>query len=80
MSAARAYEEIVDLIAEGRGAQALADFQPSLETRDRIFDLVRREKTFGLDTDEASELSHYMTLEHILRLVKARARDLAADE
>jgi hypothetical protein len=39
-----------------------------------VADLVRREKTEGLSADESSELDHYLQLEHIMRLAKARAK------
>jgi hypothetical protein len=39
-----------------------------------VVELVQRDKTDGLDADERSELDHYLLLEHIMRLAKARAR------
>ncbi|HYO15610.1 MAG TPA: hypothetical protein VE685_20630 [Thermoanaerobaculia bacterium] len=37
-------------------------------------DLIAREKVGTLTTDEVWELEHYLQLEHIMRLAKARAR------
>jgi hypothetical protein len=73
-SAARAYEEIVDFIAAGSSPRSVIDFRPSEEVRSRVADLVAREKTDGLTAEETSELEHYLQLEHILRLAKARAQ------
>jgi len=70
----KAYEEVVDLIANGPTPQDIAAFEPSQETRGRVWDLVERKKAGDLSAEESSELQHYLHLEHILRLTKARAR------
>lgn len=77
--ATRAYEEIVDFIAAGSSPRSVVDFRPSEELRSRVADLVAREKTSGLTTEETSELEHYLQLEHILRLAKARAQRFLSD-
>ena len=69
----KAYEEIVDFIAAGSSPQSLVHFQPSKETRERVAELVRREKNANLTTEETDELNHYMQIEHLMRLAKARA-------
>jgi hypothetical protein len=74
MSVTRAYEEVIDFIAAGTGPDNVAAFRPSAATRRRVAELVAREKTTGLTPDETSELEHYIQLEHIMRLAKARAR------
>ena len=73
MPPARAYEEGVDFIAAGPSSGKIAAFRPSEETRSRVSDLVRREKAGGLSPAETSELDHYLQLEHLMRLAKARA-------
>jgi hypothetical protein len=75
-----AYEEIVDFIAAGTTPQTVAHFEPSQETKDRVAELLHREKTTGLAPDEASELDHYLELEHLMRLAKARARSYCSDD
>jgi hypothetical protein len=76
----RAYDEIVDFIAGGTTPDAVARFGPSDETRRRVADLIHREKTSGLTPDETSELDHYVKIEHLMRLAKARARALCSHE
>ncbi len=76
----RAYEEIVDFIAAGTTPQTVADFEASQETKNYIADLIQREKTTGLTADEVSELDHYMRLEHLIRMAKARARSFFAND
>jgi hypothetical protein len=70
----RVYDELIDFIAGGADARAVAEFVPSQRTIDRVADLLHREKTSGLSEEESSELDHYLHIEHIMRLAKARAR------
>lgn len=70
----RAYEEIVDFIAAGTSPSSVATFEASEAAKQRVAELIHREKTTGLSPDEAAELDHYMQLEHLMRLAKARAR------
>jgi hypothetical protein len=76
----RAYEEIVDFIAAGTTPETVAHFEPSQVTKDRVADLIHREKTTGLTPEDASELDHYLRMEHMMRLAKARARSHFADD
>jgi hypothetical protein len=70
----RAYEELIDFIAAGASPEAVARFRPSEAAKERVTELIRRERTGVLSGDERSELEHYMQLEHLMRLAKARAR------
>lgn len=70
----RAYEEVIDFIAAGTTPNTVVAFQPSSEVKERVADLLYQEKTAGLSSDEKAELDHYMQLEHLMRLAKARAR------
>ncbi len=71
-----AYLELIDFIATGTTPQAVAEFQPSGQAQERVADLLEREQTTGLSAEERAELDHYMELEHILRVAKARARQI----
>ena len=70
----RVYEEIIDFIAAGTTPSGVVTFQPSEEAKTRLADLIHREKTTGLSSEETAELNHYLQLEHLMRLAKARAR------
>src|SRR6266446_5776778 len=74
MTITKAYEEIVDFIAAGSSPQSVSEFHPSEEAKARVVELVTRAKAETLTAEEASELEHYLQLEHIMRLAKARAR------
>lgn len=77
MAAERAYEEIIDFIAAGPTSQKVVAFRPSKGVRNRVAFLLEREKTAGLSVEETSELNRYAELEHLMRLAKARAQQLA---
>ena len=70
----KAYEEVVDFIARGGTPGTVVAFRPSEEAQAHVADLVAREKNSDLAAEERSELDHYLQLEHIMRLAKARAR------
>ncbi len=74
MAISRAYEEVIEFIAAGVTPANLVDFHPSETAKQRVADLIQREKTTGLTQDERSELDQYIQLEHLMRLAKARAR------
>jgi len=72
MSLTRAYNEILDFIAAGSSSQSVSEFRPSEEIQSRVMELLERVKSETLTSDEASELEHYLQLEHLMRLAKAR--------
>jgi hypothetical protein len=72
------YLEIIDFIASGTTPQAVVDYRPSPEAQNRVAELIQREKEGNLTSEEKSELDHFMDLEHILRVAKARARHILA--
>jgi hypothetical protein len=79
MNTLKAYEEVIEFIASGTSPGAVLAFKPSDAVKNRVADLICQEKTDGLSADEKSELDHYMQLEHIMRLAKARARKYAGN-
>src|ERR1039458_4328990 len=70
------YLEIVDFIAAGTTPQAVVDYRPAAEAQQRVAELIAREKECSLSAEEKAELDHVMDLEHILRMAKARARQI----
>lgn len=74
--ASPAYIEIIDFIAAGTTPEKVVHFQPSREAQDRVALLIEREKESCLSAEEKAELDHFMDLEHILRMAKARARQI----
>lgn len=74
MTTLKAYEEIVEFIAAGTSPSGVISFQPSAAVKERVAELIHREKSGGISPEEKSELHHCMQLEHLMRLAKARAR------
>ena len=75
-TASPAYLEIIDFIAAGSTSATVALFRPSPEAQRRVTELIEREKTATLCPEEKAELDHFMELEHILRMAKAKAKQL----
>jgi hypothetical protein len=76
----RAYEEIIDFIAAGTTPSRVAHFEASPDAKQRVADLIHREKTSGLSADESSELDYFLKMEHLMRLAKARARTFCSND
>ncbi|MBC7807024.1 MAG: hypothetical protein H7145_12840, partial [Akkermansiaceae bacterium] len=67
------YDELVKfLVAEN--PERFAHFQTTEKMRERVWELVRREKSGGVAEQEKAELDTYDQLEHVMRLAKAQAR------
>ena len=75
----KAYEELVEFIAS-LSPREVVEFKPSETARQRVWELIERKKTSPLPANENSELDHYLEIEHLMRLAKARARQLLAHE
>jgi hypothetical protein len=71
-----AYFEIVDFIAAGTTPGSVVHFRPSPEAQQRVSALSEREQETGLSPEEKAELDRFMELEHILRMAKAKARQI----
>jgi hypothetical protein len=72
------YLEIVDFFASGTTPQTVLDFQPSAAAQQRALELLELAKEDRLTPEQESELEHFTELEHILRMAKARARQILA--
>lgn len=70
----RSYDEIVDLFARGTTSSEVLAFRPSIETQERVRYLLLRNQSDELTTEEASELERLGEIEHLMQLVKARAK------
>jgi hypothetical protein len=75
----KASEEVANFIAMTNPAKVLT-FRPSEETRQRVSDLIEREKTEGISDEEKRELDYYMQLEHLMRMAKIFARKYAENK
>ena len=78
MQTDKVYDEVIEFIASSSPQNVIA-FRPSEEAKARVVDLLHREKTEGLSEEEKSELDHYLQIEHLMRLAKARAHQYLAN-
>lgn len=70
----KAYDEIVDLFARGTPPEEILKYRPSQTAQNRASELLARNKTGELTPEEQAELDQLGDLEHLMQLVKARAR------
>jgi hypothetical protein len=73
------YLELVDFVAGGTTPEDVANFHPSAEAQRRVAELIEREHESRLTAEESAELTHFLELEHILRMAKAKARLILAN-
>jgi hypothetical protein len=79
MSAATpAYLEIIDFIAAGTTPEAVVNYRPSDDAQRRIAELIELEREGSLSPLDKAELDHFVELEHILRMAKAKAQLILA--
>jgi DNA-binding protein YbaB len=69
----KVYDEIVDFIASGTTPQSVIDFHLSEAAQERLEDLIYNAKNNALTKEDKRELDHFLTIEHILILAKAKA-------
>ena len=69
----KVYDEIIEFIAAGTTPQSVIDFKLSAAAQERLEDLVYRHQTGELTPEEKKELDRFLTIEHIMTLIKARA-------
>ena len=76
MAPTPAYLEIVDFFASGTTPRSVIDFHPSAAMRERALLLLEKAKLGELTPEQDFELEYLTELEHILRMAKARARQI----
>ena len=76
----RIYEEIVDFITTRIPPADMANWAPSEEARAQVWKLLQAEKDGTISEAEQTDLNHFLELEHLMRLAKAKAQLRAANE
>lgn len=65
MSTLRAYEEVIEFIAAGTSPSRVISFQLSTAVKERVADLIHREKTSDISPEEkAEEPSQFINWRH----------------
>lgn len=68
------YEELLDLLADTANVDRLAAFRLSDKRQARLDELLQRSRDGQLTATERGELEDFERLEHLGRMLKARAR------
>ena len=66
------YDELAHFLASLSPRRVLA-YKASPKAQTRVNDLLAKSNTVGLTHEENAEMERYMTVEHIVRLAKAKA-------
>ncbi len=72
------YNEVVEFFAGGPTPRAIVAFHPSGETQNRVAELLDKNQVGMLTPEEQTELDQYESLDYLITLVKARARQRLA--
>ena len=65
--------EIARFLVRRPTPEQIVAFHPSSEATDRFYDLIATERAGTITEDERAELESCITIEHMMRLVKAEA-------
>lgn len=68
------YEELLDLLADTTDVGRLLAFRLSAKRQERLDELLQRNRGGLLTESERGELEEFARLEHLGRMLKARAR------
>ena len=72
IATASIYDEISSFIAS-MNPEKVVQFHPSSTQQDRLDDLLDKQREEGLTADEKNELEHFLIINRIIGLAKARA-------
>ncbi|MBX3055157.1 MAG: hypothetical protein KF770_01675 [Anaerolineae bacterium] len=76
MNDLNSYLDVIDFLAKEPKPDEIAAIQASPVLQARIADLLAKNRTGTLSSQEAAELDRYEQLDYLMTLVKARARRL----
>ena len=68
------YERVIEFLADGPSSQEIVTFRPPPGVQRRFSDLLEANRQRALTLQEEEELDHYIRLERMLSLLKAKAR------
>ena len=68
------YQDVIDFLASSRTATQIAEFKPSDAIQARVSALLDKNRAGKLSEAEAAELDEYRRINHMMSLIKAKAR------
>jgi hypothetical protein len=67
------YEEVLEFLSQGPSAQQIIAFRPGPEAQERFRQLLEINRERTLTVEEEEELDHYVHIEQMMSLLKAKA-------
>lgn len=67
------YEQVLDFLSKSPSAQELVDFRPTPASQARFSELLELNRDRVLSPQEEEELDHYVQIERMISLLKAKA-------
>ena len=67
------YEHVLDFLVESPSPQEIIAFRPSAAVQRRVNELVARNRERDLTAAEEEELDHYIQIDRMMSLLKAKA-------
>lgn len=67
------YEQVLEFLAEGPSAQQIVAFRPRPEAQERFSHLLEVNRQRPLSVEEEEDLAHYIRIEQMMALLKAKA-------
>ncbi len=67
------YEQVLEFLAEGPSVQQIVAFRPQPEAQERFSHLLDVNRQRTLTAQEEEELDHYIRIEQMMSLLKAKA-------
>jgi len=74
MKTIRAFDEIVDFLTSCPKPEEVLAFKPSKSAQERVSVLLEKKRLTDLTEAEHQEMEHFLIIEHLMRLAKARAK------
>jgi hypothetical protein len=67
------YEQVLDFLARSPSAREIIEFRPSPEAQKRFSELLEANRQRQLTVAEKEELDHYVRIDQMVSLLKAKA-------
>lgn len=67
------YEQVLDFLASGPPVEAIIKFRPTVAAQTRFSELLEANQQRKLTAEEDDELDHYIQIERMVSLLKAKA-------
>jgi hypothetical protein len=74
------YDELIDFIVANVKPEAVLELRASEALHDYTYGLLEKERNGDASTEELRQIEQAMDLEHIMRMVKIKARQYVAQQ